>query len=409
MVFAVFSDWLPSYIQSMASGGAESQLIISGSKLLVLPILCLDLFRSRNYWFGNTRNLIIIVCLLVMFGLPSLLHPEWAPLVRFRPYLFNVILLFYFAHQRSVERCRFMLLLAVLCSSMVPFAQVLVQAGILQPLQEAKSDNQSVERIFAVTRTATVGLYCSLCIAFIGCMSLVHMRRFSALFMPVAMLIVAVSLATPLFTSQRTVFIVTLLCLIGGYAVYARERKASATLICVTGLLAAPFVLTVLSADIVDRWFYLLERFAGVDLGGGFGTESSAYFRFQEIIIVIERAFPLPEIIGPGVVAFSMKTGLVPHTFIGALYYDGGILMLICYFMFLIYISLSYLKLYFTMKDSSLRLMVGAYSVYFFAFILNSSVMPVMSDRLTAFTLGMGVSLLCACRIKISNYSSIRF
>ena len=398
IVAAALMDWLPSYVQATLSGGVESEIIVSGSKLLILPLLCIDFFKSKAYWLGNVRIPLIAVGILFLLFLPYVFHPSYAPFARLSPYIFNVFLLMYFSHSRSFDRCKLLMLFSVFCASAVPFSQVLVQVGILQPLQEHKAAGESVERVFAVTRTATIGVFSAYCLAFFGGLVCVqHMRRWY-LFLPISLVIVAASLATPLFTSQRTVAIVGGLAPLGGFVVFARARAVAALFLGIAAVLIGPLILALLSPDLIDRWYYLMQRFAGVDLGGGFGTESSAYFRYQEVMTVLERMIPFPEVIGPGVVAYTSVTGIAPHTFIGAIYYDGGVILLLLYIGFITYLGVSHFRLYFMLRDPVRRALVGAYLVYFCAFILNSLVMPVMGDRVMPFTLGLGVSLLAACR-----------
>lgn len=406
IVSAVLMDWLPSYVQATLTGGVESGMIVSGSKLLILPLLCFDFFKSRAYWIGNARIPLVALGILFLLFLPYVFHPIYAPFERLRPYIFNVCLLLYFSHRRSFERCHLLMLFAVFCASAVPLSQVLVQVGILQPLQEHTAAGESVERVFAVTRTATVGVFSAYCLAFFGGLVCVqHMRRWYW-FLPIALVIMAAALATPLFTAQRTVAIVGWLSLMGGFVVFARARAAAASFLGLAAVLVGPLVLSLLSADLMDRWYYLMERFMGVDLTSGYATESSAYFRYQEVMMVLERMIPFPDLVGPGVIAYTSVTGIAPHTFIGAIYFDGGIILLLLYVGFIAYLGISHCRLYFMLRDPARRALVGAYLVYFCAFILNSLVMPVMGDRVVPFTLGLGVSLLAACRSTgINDYS----
>jgi len=404
---AVLMDWLPSYVQAMLSGGAESGLIVSGSKLVILPLLLLDFVKSKEYWLRGFRIPLIVGGLFVLIFLPVMVHDYTAPLARIRPHVFNILLLFYFAHHRSFERCRFLMLFAVFCASTVPFAQVLVDLGVMQPLATHTGGGETVERFFAVTRTATVGVFSAYCLASLGGLVFVlHLRRWY-LMLPISMVIMGASLMTPLFTSQRTVFIVALLSFIGGFLIFARARIASASLMAIVGALCAPLLLVFVSADLMDRWYYLMERFAGVDLGG-FGTENSAYLRFQEIMMVLERMFPFPDFIGPGVIAYTSTVGVAPHTFVGALYFDGGILFLAIYTVFICYLGIAYCRSYMNQREPARRALLACYMVYFCAYFLNSLTMPIMGDRIVPFTLGMGLSILAACSPQRQHYPQRR-
>lgn len=394
---AVLLDWLPSYVQSMLSGGAESGVIVSGSKLVILPLLLLDFVKSKEYWFKDFKIPLIVGGLFVLILLPVMVHDFTAPIARARPHLFNILLLFYFAHHRSFERCRFLMLFAVFCASTVPFAQILVDLGVLEPLATHTDGGETVERVFAVTRTATVGVFSAYCLASLGGLLFVIHLRYWYLMLPISTLIMFASLATPLFTGQRTVLIVAILSFIGGFLIFARARIASASVFGIIGALCAPFLLIFVSADLMDRWYYLMSRFSGVDLTSSYGTESSAYLRAQEIMTVFDRIFPLPDLIGPGVMAYTSAVGVAPHTFVGALYFDGGILLVGIYTVFISYLGVAFFRSYIHQREPARRALLSCYMVYFFAYFLNSLVMPIMGDRIVPFTLGMGLSILAAC------------
>ncbi|MDB2310613.1 hypothetical protein N9V19_01300 [Opitutales bacterium] len=400
IIIAVFTDWLPSYIQATALGESlrgVSGIVFSGSKLIIAPLLLWDIYKDKKYWFGGFRVPLLCVLIGTWVILPIAFGDS--PRMRAQPHIANIVLMFYFCQRRSLRRCELLMQVALLCAALVPLSQIMAHYGLLQPLDASKR-GQSVERVFAVTRTGTIGVYSSYCMACLGGILVFRFRNvfLKVLSFPVFSLIVAMALAAPLFTGQRSVALILIavagICFIN----LARYRAALAISITASVVLAAPLLLALMFNQFSEQWYALLDRFGGIDLQNSYLMEDSAYFRIMEFTTIWEEFIDIPDIIGPGVYRFYYVMGNVPHSFVGHLYYDGGICFLLIYSVAVTSLLIRLLHGYLHEQEPEAKRIIGCFATYFVGYFLVSCTMPIMNDRIVGFTIGFSFCLLHAIR-----------
>ena len=403
ITMAVFLDWLPSYLQATALGvrslsGVEG-LVFSGSKLVILPLLMYDIYTNRKYWFGGLRVPLICAAVGMWVILPVIAGNS--PLIRAQPHIANLGLLFYYLQRRSLVRCALIMKVSILCAAMVPLSQILAQYGLLKPLDVNTSGGGSVDRVFAVTRTGTIGVYSAYCLAFMGGLLAFSKRtvvRWGVVLIPISLSIMVMALLAPLFTGQRSVALIVVVVSGLSFINLARYNLMAAISFAMAGGLACPLLLVVFSKQFSEHWYALAARFSNVNLGATYMMEGSAYFRLMEFQTIWAEFIDVPDFIAPGVYRFIHAMGNVPHSSFGHLYYDGGVMLILIYMAAVTYLMVQLLKTFASIRNQEDRKLLGCFISYFVGYILVSFTMPIMNDRIVGFTIGMAFCLLGALR-----------
>lgn len=402
IVIGCVIDWLPSYMQQQITGSDLSAgFVFSATKLLIIPALFLDLILNTRYWVFNHR-LFVILGMMAIGLIPPYLFGQSHP-VRFVPHFINIIVLFYFLRPRQYAHVKNLLIVTLVCSALVPISQFLAVSGILNPLKETRGGGEGAERVFAVTRTGTLGVYTGIILASLGGMLLGYWNTgFKLLTKQIlGFCIVVMALFTPLTTGQRSVMLLAVFTLFVAVLWALKTRLITTTVMIIVA--AAIFVVTLplFFTLIEERFLYIVDRFDRMAIGQSHLTEGSTYYRIAEYQDFFAQIFTSPSLYGPGIYAFYNKFGNVPHSLFGHAYYDGGVMFLALYGIYFYYIlkwmiACNPLKLRGDYADTAFVMILICLSI-----MIYSMFMPLLNDRSIALIGGLMYCVSLSIRLSI--------
>lgn len=158
VVVGVVTDWLPSYLLGLPSG------TISGTRLLVVPLVLLDMLRTP-YSYLSVNYAVWYAFGLASVGAYSLVSGDGAG-ISVSSQVPNLLILMFFLKRRTNDELGKLLLVAVIAAFAVPVSLLLASTGVITP--RVVVVELEFSRLLAGTNWSSLGLYFALIGATLG-------------------------------------------------------------------------------------------------------------------------------------------------------------------------------------------------------------------------------------------------
>ncbi len=382
----VLLDWLPNVLlgQSLEEGS------ISGTRLLVLPCILLDMIKNTRLYLEVRYGLVLLIAILVGMGGSVLMHrAEPNDILRLLP---SVAVLFFFLRYRPAEHHLWILRAAVLLAAAGPLSILLVEQGVISVPERAIVEHAEFTRVRGMMNWSSLGLFCFFAPASLGGLLLSEKpeQRLRFLQLSSAMVLVALSLLAALMSGQRSAMAGCLGAFLIASAMQFRRVDlkliTAATVLISTLIFCSIFFAASLGGWLSGARYRFTDTVAAERFGGS--------DRAMHAKVLLTDVLTKPSVIGPGQAQFSKQLGGVQcHMLLGEAYYAGGIVLLVPLLWGIVTCALRLVRAVRLERDSRLQKAATFLLALFAAFAVHLSTHAGMGTRAVFLCLGVGLAV----------------